>query len=76
MSSEKPTPERIVVDFPKTEIADEKTRRSVLRLALPLVLLPHVAQEFWLHSLLQRRQYRGRPPRSDQCSLSSSDKCE
>jgi hypothetical protein len=54
MSSEKPTPERIVVDFPKTEIADEKTRRSVLRLALPLVLLPHVAQEFWLHSLLQR----------------------
>jgi hypothetical protein len=25
MSSEKPTPERIVVDFPKTEIADEKT---------------------------------------------------
>jgi hypothetical protein len=34
MSSEKPTPERIVVDFPKTEIADEKTRRSVLRLAL------------------------------------------
>jgi len=24
MSSEKPTPERIVVDFPKTEIADEK----------------------------------------------------
>jgi|ERR1700680_479191 hypothetical protein len=65
MSSEKPTPERIVVDFPKTEIADEKTRRSVLRLALPLVLLPHVAQEFWLHSLLQRRQYRGRPPLGD-----------
>ena len=27
MSAEKPTPERIVVDFPKTEIADEKTRR-------------------------------------------------
>jgi hypothetical protein len=27
MSSETPTPERIVVDFPKTEIADEKTRR-------------------------------------------------
>ena len=24
--AEKPTPERIVVDFPKTEIADEKTR--------------------------------------------------
>ena len=65
MSSEKPTPERIVVDFPKTEIADEKTRRSVLRLALPLVLLPHVAQEFWLHSLLQRRQYGGRPPLGD-----------
>ena len=65
MSAEKPTPERIVVDFPKTEIADEKTRRSVLRLALPLVLLPHVAQEFWLHSLLQRRQYGGRPPLGD-----------
>ena len=65
MSSEKPTPERIVVDFPKTEIADEKTRRSVLRLALPLVLLPHVAQEFWLHSLLQRRQHCWRPTRSD-----------
>ena len=69
MSSEKPTPERIVVDFPKTEIADEKTRRSVLRLALPLVLLPHVAQEFWLHSLLQRRQYRGRPKRVDHPDL-------
>ena len=61
MSSETPRPERIVVDFPKTEIADEKTRRSVLRLAVPLVLLPHVAQEFWLHSLLQRGQRRGRP---------------
>ena len=29
MSAEKPTPERIVVDFPKTEIADEKTRRVI-----------------------------------------------
>jgi hypothetical protein len=27
MPAEKPTPERLVVDFPKTEIADEKTRR-------------------------------------------------
>src|ERR1700680_1833509 len=32
----------------------------------PLLLpLPHVAKEFWLHSLLQRGQRRGRPARSD-----------
>ena len=51
----------------KTEIADEKTRRSVLRLALPLVLLPHVTQKLRLHSLLQRRQRRRCPPLSDHC---------
>ena len=34
MSAEKPTPERIVVDFPKTEIADEKTPMTeAMRLA-------------------------------------------
>jgi hypothetical protein len=32
-----------------------------ISLALPLVLLPHVAQKLWLHRLLQRGQHRGRP---------------
>ena len=51
MSAEKPTPERIVVDFPKTEIADEKTRRVITeatRLVGDFFRSKLERAEFWL----------------------------
>jgi hypothetical protein len=51
MSAEKPTHERIVVDFPKTEIADEKTRRVITeatRLVGDFFRSKLERAEFWL----------------------------